>query len=137
MTTFASFVSSMSGLEISGVQRSYTYAPESLGAADLPAQFVRLPEGDLTYAPDNCQAIGKTRTIDLIVCLEPANLETASRNYDDTVAMMDYIETALDAWNAAQGAVMFSYSISTSGTAPVYVGSTPYWAVIASINGVN
>ena len=133
MTTFASLVSSVSSIEVAGVQRRYTYTPESLGAADLPAQFVRLPDGSTGHAPTSCLEYQKERAIELVVCIEPANLETAQQNYADTVEMMDYIETALDAWIGAQ---LFSYTISTSGSAPVYVGSTPYWAVIASINGV-
>lgn len=136
MTTFASFVTSISGLSITGVERTYTSTPESIGAADLPAQFVRLPDGEATYSPETCIETGKTRSIELVVCIEPVALEVADQNFDDTIAMMDYIETALDTWNAAQNTMLFSYSISTSGNAPVVVGDTAYWAVIASVNGV-
>ena len=136
MTTFASFVSSMGGLTITGVERTWTSTPESIGTADLPAQFIRLPDGEAAYAPDDCISTGKTRNIELVVCIEPAALEVAKQNFADTIAMMDYIETALDAWNAAQNSMLFSYSISTSGNAPVFIGDTAYWAVIAAITGV-
>ena len=136
MTTFASFVTSMGGLSITGVERTYTSTPESIGAADLPAQFIRLPAGEAAYAPEDCASVGKTRSIELVVCIEPAALEVAKQNFDDTIAMMDYVETALDTWNAAQNTMLFSYSISTSGNAPVAVGDTYYWAVIAAITGV-
>ena len=135
MTTFASLVTSISGLTITSVTRTYTSTPESLGKADLPAQFIRLPSGNVGYAPADCDETEITRTIELVVCIEPVALETASQNFDDTVEMMDYMQSAVSTWAylPAQNGVAITYSISTSGDAPVYVGDTAYWAVIATI----
>jgi hypothetical protein len=131
MTTFASLVSSISGLTITGVNRTYTSIPESLSTADLPAQFVRLPNGVMTYAPSNCYQVGKTRDIELVICVEPLALEVADQNFDDTVAMMDYVETAIDTWNDSQTSLLVEYNVAASA---LRVGETDYWAVITSIS---
>jgi hypothetical protein len=135
MTTFAAFVTAISELTITGVNRSEDSTPESMGAADLPFQFVRLPEGESAAAPIDCRETGETKSIDLVVCIKPAGLETAEQNFDDTVAMMDYIRTALIAWDAAtaQLGLVVEYSIATSGDVGISVGGVDYWGVIATI----
>ena len=130
MTTFASLVTAISGLTVTGVSKTYTYTPESLAAEDLPAQFVRLPDGVMTAAPSNCYEVGKTREIELVVCVEPLALEMVSQNYDDTVAMMDYVESAIDTWNDSQSSLVVAYSVAALG---LPVGDTNYWAVVATI----
>ena len=74
---------------------------------------------DFADAPSSCLETGKTRSLDLVVCIEPAGLNIASQNFDDTVAMMDYIETALDAWNIApaQNGLIVEYSLAAGGEA--------------------
>jgi hypothetical protein len=133
MTTYAAFVTAISGLTITSVNRTLDSTPGSIGAADLPFQFVRLPEGDFAPSPASCLETGKIRSIDLVVCIEPAGLEMASQNFDDTVAMMDYIETALDTYSNANDHLVFEYDIVTSGAAGVDVGGASYWAVIATV----
>ena len=135
MTTYAALVTAISGLSITGVNRSEDTTPNDIGAADCPFQFVRLPEGEYAAAPATCTETGTTKSIDLVVCIQPVGLETASQNFDDTVAMMDYVETALHAWDIApaQNGLIVEYSISTSGTTGVSVGGADYWAVIAAV----
>ena len=137
MTTFASFVTSISGLSITGIERTYTSTPESIGTADLPAQFVRLPSADAGYAPADCDETEVVRTIELVVCIEPVGLGTASQNFDDTVTMLDYMQTAISTWIflPAQDNIAVTYSLATSNDAPIVVGDTTYWGVIATIIG--
>ena len=135
MTTYAALVSAISGLTITGVNRTEDSTPQSMGAADLPFQFVRLPDGEHAPAPATCYETGTTKSIELVVCLKPAGLETASQNFDDTVAMMDYVEAAIKAWDIlpAQNGLIVEHSIATSADVGVSVGGADYWAVIATI----
>lgn len=135
MTTYAAFVTAISDLTITGVTRTWDTTPESFGAADMPVQFVRLPEGEQAPAPATCLETENTKSIDLVVCIGPAGLETASQNFNDTVAMMDYVAASLDAWNIApaQNGLIVEYTITTSGAVGVEVGGVSYWAVIATV----
>jgi len=137
MTTFASLVTSISGLSITGVNTSYAYTPESLGNADLPASFVRLPSGTIGFSPADCLDSQKTRSIELVVCIKAIDLGTAEQNFADTVTMLDSVDTAVGTWAylPAQNGIAIEYSLSTSGTAPEIVGDSAYYAVIATITG--
>lgn len=132
MTTYAAFVTAISDLTITGVTRLEDTTPESIGAADLPFQFVRLPSGDFADAPVTCTEVGTTKTIDLVVCVQSSGLGLADLNYEDTVTMMDYVETALIAWDAAvaQNGVLVEYSI-TAGDEEV--GDVSFWSVVATV----
>ena len=137
MTAFASFVASISGLVITGVETLYDYTPESLGNADLPAQFPRLPSGDAGYAPADCDETEMVRTIELVICIKPGPLESGEQNFGDTVTMLDDANTAISAWVflPAQDNIAVSYSLSTSGDTPIVVGDTAYWGIIATVVG--
>lgn len=135
MTTYAAFTSAVSGVTISGVTRKYTYAPDSLSTADLPASWIRLPGGgtNLGTLASQCSGTGATRFVDLVVCLEPTGQEQTSANMSATITMMDSVETALDglgAYGAALSSVILEYSLAGQG---VIVGGVPYWAVVATV----
>ena len=71
----------------------------------------------------------------LVVCIQPAVHEMTATNFSSVVAMLDYMNTALRTWKfaTAQNGLMITYSLTTSGDAPVIVGDTGYWAVTATI----
>jgi len=131
MTTYAAFTAAISGLTISNVTRAYTYAPDSLGTADLPASFIRLPQGrtNLPTLASQCDNTGAVRTCELVVCLEPLNQETSEQNMSDTIAMMDAVETALDTLTVMP---LIEYTLRGDGVA---VGGSVYWAVVAQVQG--
>ena len=137
MTTFASLVTAISGLTITGVSTKFDYTPESLGNADLPAQFPRLPNGDAGYAPADCDETEMVRTLELVICIEPVGLGTDEQNFDATVAMLDTANSSISTWVflPAQNNIAVSYSLSTSGDSPIVVGDTAYFGVIATIVG--
>ena len=129
MTTYAAFTTAVSGVSISGVTRQYTYAPDALNTADLPASFIRLPSGgtNLGTLASACSATGNVRNVDLVVCIEPTNQEQTSQNMSDTITMMDSVETALD---TLYDNLIMEYTITGQG---VIVAGVSYWAVVASV----
>lgn len=133
MTTIASFVSTVAGLTVTGVNRSYTYLPATLGAA-LPASFVDLPAaGRNAEFASTCVGGGKTRTVQLVVCIEAINQDRAPQNYAATVTMMDNMETALDALRSTSPMII-DYEISAGARG---VGDTTYWSAIATVTGTD
>jgi len=130
MTTYANFISTISGVAITGVT-SIDYHPLSIHTADLPMAFPKLPGGVRNYQTSTtCMGDQKDRTCDLVVVMEPIGQDNQEPNFDATVAMMDVVETALDTLYT-DGEYMFTYEIS-AGIEPV--GEVPHWAVIASLN---
>jgi hypothetical protein len=66
--------------------------------------------------------------------VESAGQDNPEPNYDATVAMMDNVEAALDAYALTVTDVRLDYSITTSGQEPVFAGGISFWAVIATVN---
>lgn len=135
MTTYTSLVNSISGLSITGLTRQFDHIPEYVDTSDLPASFVRLPGGGINPETlTTCSGDGKTRTIELVVLLEPFGQSTASANFSATVSMMDNVETALDADDGSTPIMPFlTYEINASGET---IGEGDYWAIVATITGI-
>jgi hypothetical protein len=133
LSTYAAFAAAFGGLTITNVKRKYDHTPVSIGHADLPAMFVRLPNGNRNSGSvSTCSGSGKGRTIEMVVCVEAVGLNNAEPNFDSTVAMMDAVEAAIDAM--AKPMPIMGYDLRGSG---VVVGDTGYWAVVATITGQN
>ncbi|MFA6271161.1 MAG: hypothetical protein WC657_08210, partial [Candidatus Paceibacterota bacterium] len=118
-------------LTVTGVTRKLDNPPASLGTADLPAMWPGLPRGE--EPPMTFQANGGWPVLvcDLVVALEPVGQNTQSANYAATVAMLDNLSTALRGANIGRGGLRWSITAN----AQVDVSGTPYWAVIATIEG--
>lgn len=78
-----------------------------------------------------CSATGNTRSIELVVCIEPVDLDNPSPNYSATVAMMDEMETAIKTGDGSMMALL-DFSLAAGSER---VGEIDYWAVVASIEG--
>ena len=131
MTTYAEFVTAVAGLSITGVNRQYTKEIDAAHTADLPVSFPRLPQGGTNEETmTTCTDDGKTRSIELVILLEPVGQSTTPANFDATVAMADNVESAID---TAGNTIMpfVTYDIAMNNTAV-----PGYWAVIATVTGV-
>ena len=132
MTTYTSFISTVAGITITGVTKKHAYIPVKVSTASLPASFVRLPGGGINGETlTTCADDGKSRTVELVVILEPMGQQRPSKNFSLTVTMMDNMETALDALGDFMP--MVSYEIRAEGVA---VGDAVHWGIIATITGI-
>lgn len=130
MTTVATFHAALSGLSITGVKRQYTYQPNTLNTADLPASFPQMP--GLEYAAggewaSTCEDTSKVHTGTLVVAVEAAGQDMTTKAFNACVTMQDNLATALDAWTAP---AYLDYSTSFQ---PVNIGGVDYWAVRAVV----
>jgi len=131
-TTYASFVTAVSGLTITGVTRKYAYPPQSIGTADLPASFPLIPAGgDQPIIFNQGGNLGHVMRMDFVIAYEPTAQNTNQPNFTNTVTMMDSATTALRAMTRpTQGA--FSWTMRQG---IVTIGNVEYWAVIVSLEG--
>ena len=128
ITTYATLVSYLGALTITGVTRKFTYPPTSLATADLPAMFPQLPRGEEAAMTFQANGGWPAMTCDLVVALEPAAQETQSANFSAAVAMLDKVSAALR--GADVGKAPLSWRIEQTG---VTVAGINYWAVVAHV----
>ena len=129
--TNAAFLTAVQGWTVSGVTRHYDEPPQSLQTADLPAAWPMLPSGEMLGDVSTCaDGKNKTRSIELVIAIEPVGQGTNPTNYGQIAALADAIETTLD----ADSTFIFplEYSIA-SGIRPV--AGNNYWTISAQITG--
>jgi hypothetical protein len=131
ITSYATFTTALAALTVTGVTRKLDAPPTSIGTADLPAMWPGLPRGE--EPPMTFQAGGGWPAMfcDLVIALEPVGQNTQSANYAATVTMMDNLSTALRGANIGRASLRWSITANVQ----VDVSGTPYWAVIATIEG--
>ena len=133
-TTYRSFVDALEALSISGVNRQYTQGPPigAPGTADCPFQYVRYPGSEEESAIVFGEQGGYYELhAELVICIEPVGQNTAFENFDDTVDMMDAVQTTLQ----AMGCITDSKSAWSLRQTIDTVAGQEYWAVVAQIRG--
>lgn len=130
MATVASQYSALAATVITGVTRRFSYEPDSVATADLPAQYVRLPGMDAgrgSAFSSTCADSSKLRTYEVVVLVEAAGQDMTATAMAATVGMIDKMEAALDAVDLGYHR---QYTIQATA---VNKGGVPFWAVIGSI----
>jgi len=133
-TTYRSFVDALEALDISGVNRQYDQGPPiaQVGVADCPFQYVRYPGSDEERAIVFGEQGGYYEMhADLVVCVEPVGQNVGPENFDDTVDMMDAVQTALQ----GMGCITDSKSAWNLKQTIDTVAGQEYWAVVAQVRG--
>ena len=132
-TTYRSFVDALEAMSVTGVDRDFTQGPPlgAPGVADCPFKYIRYPGGDERPIVFGSHGGWPTLTAEVVIGIEPVGQKDAGNNFDDTVDLMDALNTALRAlacitksklnWNIRQ-------TIDT-------VAGQQYWAVVARVEG--
>lgn len=127
--TAAALVATLGGLSITGVTRMYSQPPATVGNADLPVAYVRLPEVRneiITYA----SSVGiDNHTCELVVLVEPVGLSDNATNFAAMVALIDNVNAALKTEAAANNRID-SWTVRQE---TAVVGESPFWALVASV----
>lgn len=132
ITTFATFTTALAALTVTGVTRKYSAPPASLNTADLPAMWPGLPRAEEPAMTFQANGGWPALFCDIVVAIEPVGGNTQSANYAGTVTILDSLSAALRAaTNVGRGGLTWTITAS----AQVVVADTPYWAVIATIEG--
>jgi hypothetical protein len=133
MSTFRSFVDGLEALVVTGVVRRYTQGPPlgAPGTADCPFQYVRYPRSTEVAIVFGEQGGHPTRTAELVIGVEPVGQNTAYENFDDTVDLMDNLESALQGASCLTKSKL-NWSIRQEDDP---VAGQMYWAIIATVEG--
>ena len=125
-----SFLTTMKALTVTGVDRYYDEPPASIDISAGEAAFLTMPDSSRGEQISTCINQSKTRSIGFVIIVDAAGQGTQAQNYGKLAALMDSLETSLDA--LAPGTVNFiEYEIGTTGN--YSLGGSDYWAIIATI----
>lgn len=135
MATNAAFLTALQGLTITGVNRHLNTPPESVNTASLPLAFPNTLNGQMPLPVLGCYATNKIRTGQFVVVVSPTGQDTIAQIYGQLPALMDNLETALDALAKNQGGTLanvIEYTIDY--TSDFVISGVAYWAIVADIN---
>lgn len=129
-TTYATFLAALAGLSVTGVTKKFTYPPEALSSADLPAMWPQLPRGD--DKPMTFGAAGGWPELiaDLCIAVEPVGQSLQHSNFDTTVTALDNLGAALRGADIGKGTLSW-----TIKSARITVAGIDYWGVVATVTG--
>jgi hypothetical protein len=135
VTDFATFVGGLASLSITGVNTKFDHIPQQLSTAQLPAMFVRLPEGTdgpLTLST-TAQGGWPTLTCEMVIAVEPQGQNRATQNYKATVALIDHINNALrgiKTGDICQSKIRWSIRGEQD-----WIGEQLYWLIVVRVTG--
>jgi len=133
MTTYVEYVDGLEALVVAGVTRRYTSGPPlSLSTADLPAQWVQLPDGEseAMVLGDAAGSRWPTFSANLIVAIEAVGQSTGGANFDAAVTMMEAMRTRLELTDLTEAPLSWAMR-----QAIVTVAGNDYWAIVCSVKG--
>jgi hypothetical protein len=133
ITSYTDYTAALASLVVEGVTRRYTSPPSQLHTADLPAQFVRLPEGREGPLTADGEGGWPALTAELVIAVEPVHQNTPAANYATTVALVDAVSAALRAVTPKQ--VCKSKLSWTIGARRDVLGEQEYWLLVARVTG--
>ena len=127
--SFATFVSDMTGLVVTGVRKRFDATPAQLSSAVLPAQYPRLAEVgggvvSLTGSPGLFSGV-----CELVIVVKSVLQDNNTPNFDATVTLMSALDAALQT-SAAAGSGIDRWAIRQD-VEPI--GDTNYWIIVARI----
>lgn len=128
--TYAQFIAAVQDLTIDGVVRRYDEPPNKFNAADLPCSFVMFPSGDNKPLSFGGGREFRKRVVDLIVIYAATGI-TADQPFQETVAMMDEVETTLMGLSVGQSKPTWQIVSQLFDE----TAERRYWAVVATISG--
>lgn len=136
-TTYEAFLAAVGDLDVVGIESKLDAPPTKLDTAELPASFPAATLGQVLsegYMTVGTHGGWPHFTASLIVVMEPVGQSTLPENHKAAVAMIDNLTAALRASPVAGiGKSDVSWSVSLSPD--FQVGTTAYWAVVATIDG--
>lgn len=132
--TYTAFAHGIGDLTITGVKRKYRNIPDQLSTADLPCQFVRLPESSEGPLTASGEGGWPNRTVDLVIVASPVGQSRQPTNQDLVLTLIDALSTTLRAVPATNTISQAKLSWRIRGRIDA-IGDTEYWFIVASIVG--
>jgi len=115
-------------MTITGVDRHYDEPPASVDISSGECAFPLMMEATQGELVSTCLDMSKTRSIGYVIVIDAAGQGTQAQNYAKFAALMDNLETAIEALTIAN---FIDYEITTTGDYPI--GGSNYWAIVATL----
>lgn len=132
--TYTAFSNGVADLTVTGVKRKYRNIPNTLAAADLPAQFVRLPEGNEGPLTADGEGGWPNRTVELVIVASPIGLSRQPTNHALVLTLIDALTTTLRAVAATNTISQSKLSWEIRGQIDL-IGDTEYWLIVTRVTG--
>lgn len=132
--SYTSFSNGVADLTVTGVKRKYRNIPNTLAAADLPAQFVRLPESNEGPLTADGEGGWPNRTVELVIVASPLGLSRQPTNHALVLTLIDALTTTLRAVAATNTISQSKLSWEIRGQIDL-IGDTEYWLIVTRITG--
>lgn len=133
--TYTAFSNGVADLTVTGVKRKQRYIPDLLNPADIPFQFVRLPdpsrEGPLTAEGEGGWP---NRTIELVIVASPIGLNRQPTNQALVLTLIDNLVAALRAVPATNTISQSKLGWEIRGQID-FIGDTEYWLIVCRVTG--
>lgn len=128
--TYSSFLSALSSLVVTGVVKRFSEPPAQLNSAQLPAQYVALPDSSTNVATLAGSIDTLTVTVELRIAVEPLAQNTQSANWTKAVGLIDALQTALA--GSVDTLALDEWRIGVQVAA---IGDAAYWVIVAQVTG--
>lgn len=132
--TYTAFSNGVADLTVTGVKRKYRNIPNTLAAADLPAQFVRLPESNEGPLTADGEGGWPNRTVELVIVASPIGLSRQPTNHALVLTLIDALTTTLRAVAATNTISQSKLSWEIRGQIDL-IGDTEYWLIVTRVTG--
>lgn len=132
MTTNVQWLDAIQAMTPTGIKTVFAQRPDSLTTSQLPAAWPMLPGMERGEPVSTCVDQSKTRSLGYQVAYNAINQDTGGQNLENIAALVDNMETALDALTVME---FIEYSIDTS--AEIQVGGAFFYGLEINITGRN
>ena len=95
MTTYASFVTALTGMTVSGMKNMYATPISKADTAQLPCLFPMTLLGESRMAIQGGSAHHNVRTVPLVVLMNPVGASNLAQDFSATQTMLDALDAAL------------------------------------------
>ena len=125
--TYGGFITNLMAMSVTGVASTSAAPPRVDASANYPQMFPRLPEGEREILTVGSTAGLTSAVVDVVVVIERDALNLSETNFDDTVTIMDALNSALVTEAAANNEID-SWSFEALQT-------EWGWSVVARVEG--
>lgn len=130
MGAYSDFVHNIAGIKVDGIRRNFDGPPSRLSTAQLPAMWPRVPTANAENAV-LCGGVGLlTIVCELVVAIEPLGQGESIANFETALTIMDNLHVALTGKITTYEVERWTLRVNQS-----LIGDTPYWVIIASVEG--
>ena len=132
--TYTNFSNGLADLTVTGIKRKARSIPDQLNPADIPYQFVRLPDGREGPLTADGEGGWPNRTVELVIVASPVGLSRQPTNHALVLTLIDALTTTLRAVAATNTISQSKLSWEIRGEID-FIGDTEYWLIVAPITG--